>query len=424
MKIAMMTNNYKPFVGGVPVSIERLAEGLRALGNQVTVFAPTYPGQEEEDGVLRYRSMKKRLSGDVVLPNFLDKNIAKAFQQESFDLIHVHHPMMIGYTALYLGRKHNIPVVFTYHTRYEQYLHYLKPFQRLEESSAAQSNLFLRDFERVLLQYSKEDLLPAHNRLFTNHCSTVFAPTPTMKDYLRAQGTLSRIEVLPTGLAPEEYQACPEEAARLRRTYGGGKTHLFCTVSRLEKEKNLDFMLLGLFQYKQVYGGDFRLLVIGDGTQRQDLEDMANTLGLQDNVTFVGRVPHEKLKAYYQACDLFLFTSKSETQGIVLLEGMAAALPVVALEATGVCDVVVNGENGYMCPEDTRFWAGHIQKALADPASYERMRAAALSTALSYTVEAVAEKAQDCYLNTIRYYRQARRKPVTYGKQLSYLSNK
>ena len=122
MKIALMTNNYKPFMGGVPISIERLKKGLEVLGHQVTVFAPTYEEQVEEENVFRYATCMRKFIGGIVLPNPFDRRIEEEFQKHDFDIIHVHHPMLIGRTAVYLSRKYNVPLAFTYHTRYEQYV--------------------------------------------------------------------------------------------------------------------------------------------------------------------------------------------------------------------------------------------------------------------------------------------------------------
>ena len=113
MRIALMTNNYKPFMGGVPISIERLKNGLEALGHQVTVFAPTYEEQVEEENVFRYATCMKKFIGGIVLPNPFDKRIEEEFKKRNFDIIHVHHPMLIGRTAVYLSRKYNIPLTFT-----------------------------------------------------------------------------------------------------------------------------------------------------------------------------------------------------------------------------------------------------------------------------------------------------------------------
>lgn len=159
MKIALMTNNYKPFVGGVSISIERLKGELERLGHQVTVFAPTYENQEEEPGVFRYATLRKDIMGGIVLPNPFDRRIEQEFKKQKFDIIHVHHPMLIGQTAVHLAKKYHIPLVFTYHTRYEQYLCYVKPIQLLEKRALKGKRL-----SRMLLSYIQEKIVPSYLR--------------------------------------------------------------------------------------------------------------------------------------------------------------------------------------------------------------------------------------------------------------------
>ena len=134
MRIAMMTNNYKPFVGGVPISIERLADSLRDLGHTVYVFAPDYKSPMDDDAyTFRFPTMKHKIAGAIPVPNLIYSYVKKTISTLHIDLIHVHHPWMIGNVATRIGKEFHIPVVFTYHTRYEQYLHYLKPFGYLHQ---------------------------------------------------------------------------------------------------------------------------------------------------------------------------------------------------------------------------------------------------------------------------------------------------
>lgn len=144
MKIAMMTNNYKPFIGGVPLSVERLAKGLRALGHEVCIFAPEYEGEEEpeEEDVIRYRSHKRRLSNGMVFPGMFDPCIRQEFERREFDLIHVHQPMLMGNVAKRYSRRYGIPLVFTWHTRYEEYIHYLRPFAKLNGDTKGKKKLY------------------------------------------------------------------------------------------------------------------------------------------------------------------------------------------------------------------------------------------------------------------------------------------
>ncbi len=400
MRIAMLTNNYKPFVGGVPISIERLADGLRSLGHEVYVFAPSYEEEVEEPYVIRYHSRKKKLKGEYVIPDIFDSNIEKAFSSVSFDLIHVHHPMLMGYTAQYFGRKYHIPIVFTYHTRYEQYLHYILPGEKRKNPESTEGNGTFRSLERKLLYNGSKKLVIIHNRIFTNRCDLVFAPTPSIKKYLTEHGTVTSIEVIPTGLSGKEFEFNRNRVKEIREKYSAGN-YLFCTVSRLEKEKNIDFILNGLKLLKEKMGEDFRILIIGDGSLKEELVTRVMELGLKDNVIFCGRIPHEELTDYYHACDLFLFASRSETQGIVLLEAMAAGLPVIAVKGSGVSDVVVNGINGYMTDMNINIWTAKIEQILGNKHVWKEMKQETKKVAKQYLAVQVAKNVERYYRNVL-----------------------
>lgn len=383
MKIAMMTNNYKPFIAGVPISIERLSEGLRAAGHEAVVFAPDYKEQKEEENVIRYHSFMKGILNGVSVPDSLDAKIEKEFKEGKFDLIHVHHPMLIGRTALRLSKKYNVPLCFTYHTRYEQYLHYIKaPF-----------------LARFVPYYVKE---------YISQCDMVFAPTPLMQEYIEETGGAVSCEVLPTGLEDESFITDSHEAQRLRKELLGGKKYLFCTVARLAKEKNVDFLFRALAMRKREQGSDFRLAVVGDGPYKMQLVKLAEELHIQEEIIFVGKVPNGQIKNYCKAADLFLFASLSETQGIVLLEAMAAGTPVLAVRASGVCDVVVNGKNGYMTYLSEIEYCNKLDSMLKQDRTY--MERGAVETARKYEAKEVARAAAVYYNLAIQNHKQEKDK--------------
>ncbi len=400
MRIALMTNNYKPMVGGVPISIERLAKGLVELGHQVTIFAPTYREQgeasqdntalcqdaavqeSEQDGmrVFRYATLLNHFIGGIVLPNPYDRRIEKEFEKNTYDIIHVHHPMLIGRTAVYLSRKYNIPLTFTYHTRYEQYLScYTKGFGRLDR------------------------LMPLYLRSFMKHCSFVFAPTEGMRDYLMdvCRVAPERTGILPTGIEEKSYQVSPGEALDVRRRYCAEGIPLLLTVSRMAQEKNIGFLLESLALMKAAYGKPFRMLMVGDGPDRGALEKKCARLGLEECVCFTGAVPNDKLAPYFKAADLFLFASKTETQGIVVLEAFAGQTPVIAVRASGVEDLVEDGRNGFLTVEEPHVYAAQLTAMLRGAYDSSAMEAYAGRTAEQYREDAVAMKAIRYYNNVI-----------------------
>lgn len=402
MRIAMLTNNYKPFVGGVPISIERLADGLRSLGHEVYIFAPSYEEEKEEPYVIRYRSRKKKLKGEYVVPVLYDAKIEETFTLVSFDLIHVHHPMLMGYMAQYIGKKYHLPVVFTYHTRYEQYLHYIFPVSKCPDCRKNLNHNHFRSLKEKLIYIGGGKLVAIHNRIFTNQCNLVFAPTPSIKEYLEEHGTNTEIEVIPTGLSGREFQFNKVRVNELRKKYLNGGTYLFCTVSRLEKEKNIEFILKGIRLLKNKFCSSFRLLIIGEGSLREELMIRVRDLGLEENVIFCGLLPHEELPDYYHACDLFLFASESETQGIVLLEAMAAGLPVIAVRGSGVNDVVIDGRNGYLTNEDIVLWEKKLEQVLNSKHLYAEMKQEAINLAKQYLAIQIAKNVE-IYYNRVVY---------------------
>ena len=378
MRTAMFTNNYKPYIGGVPISIERLAEALRAQGHKVWVFAPSYKNQEEESYVIRYPSLPLSVVGAPV-PNVLTKLFAQKIEELRIDVIHVHHPALVGNVALALKRRLRIPVVFTYHTRYEEYLHYIAGLKQIEAHTG---------------------IMEKYLRYFCTHCDLLVAPTPGIRDYLQKKNLRTPIAVLPTGIPAESFLPDQGRAEHIRKEYLGAADHMFCTVSRLAKEKNIYFQLEGLACLKRLLqkeGKSFKHLMIGDGPERRSFEKCVRELGLENEIVFVGNVSNTEIKNYQAACDLFLFTSRSETQGIVLLEAMAAENPVIAVDASGVCDVVCNGKNGYRTPEDAYEWARKIADTIGDETALAALGEGARRTAESYSQEQIALRAAQCY---------------------------
>lgn len=403
MKIAMMTNNYKPFMGGIQISVERQAKELMKLGHEVVVFAPKYEGTQEwdakaEERIVRFRTGKRRIENGMPYPAVFTREIYRVFEKEQFDCIHVHHPMFIGNCALHLGRKYGIPVIYTYHTKYEDYLHYLRCF-RVEGRGAF--------WKKKFLHLTRETLIPGYMRWFTNHCDLVLAPSVGMQEMICANGTHTPVSVFPTGLA-EEFFICDEKKSKeLRKKYLGGKKHLLCTISRLEEEKNPRFLLYGIAEMKKILGPDFRLLYIGEGSEKKNLEMLAKELGISEEVVFIGNVENEKVKDYLNAADLFLYASKSETQGIVLAEAMAAGNPVVAVSATGVDDIVRDGVNGFRTRDDIDEWAKKAVRAL-QPGIHEQMKEQAQLTAGRYRAICLAVYEEMLYSGCI-YEKQMER---------------
>ena len=233
----------------------------------------------------------------------------------------------------------------------------------------------------------------------------LLAPTPGMKSYLEEKEYEVPIGVLPTGIPKNHFLPDENKVEQIKQKYGSDVDYLFCTVSRLAKEKNIYFQLDALVILKEkmsTYGKSFRYLMIGDGPEREHVKKRVCELGLEDNIVLVGNVENAEIAAYQKACDAFLFSSKSETQGIVILEAMAVGNPVVAVDGSGVRDVVKSGVNGYLVSEDVNDWANSILHLFESKEKYLTLCEGAKNTAADYTESKVAEKAANYYFQMMR----------------------
>lgn len=382
LKIAMFTNNYLPFIGGVPLSIQRLAKGLRKQGHEVYIFAPHYPGQplDNDSYVIRCKLLTyhRAKAFNFAIVNIFSPQIEKEFIQYDFDLIHVHHPFWMGKKGLKLGKKYNIPVVLTYHTRLDSYQNYL-PFMRLIFKNVISHSLVKR---------------------FAQRCDGVFAPTETSREYLSNIGVSRRIEVLPTGIDFECFENAADKELRDSSVPHDGV--LLCSVLRLSQEKNIYFLIDCIKYIKEHTDIPFKCIIIGDGPEKNGILKALDDNSLHDVVLLLGDVPPDAVYQYYLAADIFVFTSKSETQGMVLLEAMAGNCPVVAVLSSGIEDVVINGYNGYKTVESIEIWGQKVIHLMNDKEKREALSKNAYRHAQKYSLDDMAGHAIDTYVRIIK----------------------
>jgi glycosyltransferase involved in cell wall biosynthesis len=383
LNIAMFTNNYLPFIGGVPISIHRLAEALRKRGNHVVIFAPAYPDEDDsEPDVVRCKPLfyKKGEKFVYSVANLYSPAIERKFSEGHFDVIHVHHPFWMGTKGLRLGQKYQVPVVLTYHTRFDMYADYL-PFFRM---------MFRNRLSHWLV------------KSFAQKCDAVIAPTTTVKEYLENVGVSRPKLILPTGLDFSRYQSIAASTIdKLKQQYASDGEVLLCSVSRLAPEKNLDFLITGLRLIKEKSAVRFKCVLIGNGPEREHLQELIDSYSLHEVVHLIGSVAPEKMPGYYLASDLFVFSSRSETQGMVLLEAMAGKCPVVCIRSSGTDDVIVDAYNGFKTPEDIEKWAGKVIELLENKEMRTTMQKNAYLYAQEFSIDEMAKRAEHFYCQAI-----------------------
>jgi len=387
MNIVMLTNTYLPHVGGVAQSVARFARQLRMLGHRVLVVAPTFDDfDDRDDDVLRVPAIQNFNGSDfsVRLPvPWLRQQIADTIEP---DVVHTHHPFLLGDTALHLATGQKLPLVFTHHTMYEQYTHYVP----------GDSDAMKRFVIRMATEYA-------------NLCDRVIAPSESIADVLRGRGVTTPIEAIPTGVDPEKFTRGDGGGARQKH---GLPADAFVVghLGRLAPEKNLPFLAkaVGRFVAER---DDAHFLLVGDGPSMADVVDTFERLGVRDRLHATGSLSGQALTDAYHAMDVFAFASLTETQGMVLAEAMAAGLPVAAIDAPGVREIVEDGCNGRLVHEDAAAPLGEAIGELValNEGLMQSMRSAARSTAQRFDTDRCAAMALGLYEQVLAEGRDLRR---------------
>ncbi|GBD95381.1 MAG TPA: glycosyltransferase [Nitrospirae bacterium] len=381
LTIAMFTNTYYPFVGGVSVSIKRLADSLRQLGHKVYIFAPRYREESPEDDQCTIRCRRLAYYKNYAITNIFSPAIEKKFMSLHIDIVHVHHPFWMGTRGLKLAKKYNIPVILTYHTRLEKYAHNIPLVGRLFENAAPHYLI----------------------RRFALKCDAIAAPTFTAKEYLRNIGVGKIIAIIPSGIEFKTYKdVTPDDLNALSQKYKSNDEIVLLSVSRLTKEKNLYFLLEGIKYIKEHSDIPFRCIIAGDGPEKSNLLQFIENNALAQHVTLASSLTQDKLSQYYLFSDIFIFASQSETQGMVLLEAMAGRCPVIAVRSSGIEDVIHNGINGFKTVPDISIWSKKIISLMHNPQLLHKMSENAFSFSQKFSEESIAAKVAKLYIKVLR----------------------
>jgi 1,2-diacylglycerol 3-alpha-glucosyltransferase len=328
-------------LGGVPIAVDTIRRGLEALGHEVVVVAPRMAGADDAGApVIRVPAIPAPTYPDFALPLPLAPSLTRRLLGLDLDVLHAQHPFLLGVSARRLARAAGRPLVFTYHTLYDRYAHYVP----LPTGIVA----------RRAIRWSVG---------FADTADLVLAPSEFVARRLRTQGVRRPVEVLPTGVDLDRFR--PGDRAAARRALGlAAADRVLLYAGRLDREKNLGFLLDAI---ARVAVPRTRLLLVGRGTQAATLRRVAADRGLADRVEFRGGVTPDHVVPYYQAADAFVFASTTETQGLAILEAMACGLPVVAVRASGIEEVVAEGVSGLLVAEDPSDFAGAVGQVLVDP---------------------------------------------------------
>lgn len=384
MRIVMFTNTYLPHVGGVARSVSTLEEELRRRGHQVWVVAPEFEDATDSTShVLRVPAVQRFNGSDFSFSIPQPGLVADFIQDVQPHIVHSHHPFLLGDTALRVGWTQRLPVVFTHHTLYEQYTHYV-PL----DSDA---------LKRVVVQMVTE---------YANLCSHVVAPSQSIAEMLVQRGVTTPTTVIPTGIDMEQFGS-GDSAAFRQRFHIPAETLVVGHVGRLAGEKNLAYLARAVGRFLS-QRPDAVFVVVGTGEEAELVENTIGQLVDPARVVMTGSLTGPDLLDAYAAMDVFVFSSQSETQGMVLVEAMAARAPVVAIDGPGVRDVL-HGGNGRLLPADASEdeFANALHELTRDKQSLRQLGESARESVTEYGLAACADRMLALYEDLVARSRQA-----------------
>ncbi len=388
MRVAIFTDTYHPEINGVVTSVDTVCNELREQGHDVYLFAPRYFGRRDENPWhIRFPSipfpflqMKERR---VSLPW---GGALRKFGKLEIDVIHSQVPGTIGIYALIASWLWRVPHVHTYHTHYMEYTHYM-PFG---------------------LSFSTRAVIWIARR-FCGRCQHIISPSHGMRAAILEHGVDTPISVIPTGIdmrAERPTLALSDLLAKydIENPARISGKRILISVGRLGREKNICYLIRALAIIKERH--DVHFLMIGNGPDRGEIEQLIDRLGLEDRVTLLGYVGHEDVFAFIEQSDLFIFASVTETQGLVLLESMAVGTPVVAIEGIGVSDLLEHDTGGFATRSSMVDFTRAVERMLSDDELLHRKSVEAVSRAHEWSEENQVTRIVHVYTESIADFRR------------------
>ena len=371
LRVALVTSSYNYIKDGIALTLNRLVAYLESQGVEVLVFAPVGPvaAIAHSGTIVPVPSLPLPARPEYRLALGLPSSVRRQLEVFAPDIVHIAVPDLLGLGALRWAQGRQVPVVASYHTRYETYLkHYW----------------YLRPMTRALTRYL---------RWFYGACREVYAPSPSMIDALAADGFQDNFRLWLRGVDTALFDPAKRSAAWRARLGLGADELVFVHVARLVREKQLD-TLVGIAHRLAALGIDHKLVIVGDGPERKALEKEL------PQAIFTGFLDGEDLAQAYASSDIFLFPSDTESFGNVTLEAMASGLPCLCADATGSRSLVVHGQTGFLsAPGDVEAFAGHARLLAADADMRRRMCAAARARSFLFNWD-------EAMARVLGYYRQ------------------
>lgn len=402
MNIAFFTDAYYPRINGVAVSVRSYATKLAEMGHSVCIVCCNYGDEEDKKDKKKKKSF---LQDDKLHPNlkiyrissinvFVSKEDKSAklsawhdvkHTMDAFkpDIVHINSEFMVGYFGLIYSRHRNIASVYTFHTLWEDYVD---------------------GYIKFMPVYPAKKIAKEFIKFYLKRANILIAPTVNIANVIKSYGIERDAKILPTGIP----QALDVKKLNVRPLFFNQlhtllprvqKKHVLLYVGRVVKEKNLDFLFPVLAEVKKTFK-DTVLVFVGGGPELDNLKEKAKKTGYARDIVFAGYRSREELAYFYSVTDVFVFPSKTETQGLVTLEAMMAGVPVVAIGERGTLDVMKGDNGGFMVKEDVNEFSQRVLELLKDKELYAEKSQEAKKWASQWSLDTLTEK-------LVTYYEEA-----------------
>lgn len=382
MRIGIFTDTYPPYINGVSTSVSMLENALRKKGHQVYIVTVNTENMrykyENDEHIIRIPGVPIGIY-DYRLTGVYPLKAINKIKKWNLDVIHSHTEFGVGTFARIIAKQYNIPLVHTYHTMYEDYVHYI-------------TKGYFNNTSKKIVEYL--------TNFYCNQTATeLIVPTKKTYDLFKEKYKYTRnVHIIPTGIEVEKFykeNTDPAKLEEIRKKHGLNKgDFVILYVGRLGQEKSVDVLIEAHQELAREYKA--KLLIVGDGPDMDTYKNLVHKLKIDDNVIFTGKVPWTEVTLYYQIADIFATASKSETQGLTVIEAMAASLPVVAVDDESFRNVIIDGLNGHLF-DTKKEYKKYVKSFIDEPSKLQKFSKQARINADTYSSKYFAERVLDVY---------------------------
>ncbi len=384
MKIAFFTDSFLPSADGVATSVAMCAKELRRRGHKIYIIAPNQPHKHDPKNVYRLVSLKLLKTPEIWFALEVPQPALFKIAGIDADIVHGHSGGPVSFMGWQFAKFRKIPFIETYHTLWKYYGHYF-----------------------LMPKFLSTGMINKTTGFVGNNCDAIIAPSVKAKNELLSDGIKKPIHIVPNGIYHEKFRIHDKSFLRKKLDIGQD-AKIILTVGRLEKEKSIDFIIksFGLIRNKIKR---VNLVIIGEGRDMTKLKQLALALGIGSDVHFAGRFDYEDMPKAYAGADLFAFASKTESQGMAVIEALASGLPAVVVKDSVFENVIEESENGHFTRRNIHEFASSICGLLADQEKLNRMSLRARASGTKFSVHETGSRLESVYLEVLHNKRNESR---------------